>query len=36
MLINLYYETKRIRCNLSITTSSDASLICTSGARTYI
>nr|DAM05245.1 MAG TPA: hypothetical protein [Caudoviricetes sp.] len=36
MLINLYYKAKRIRCNLSIATSSNASLICTSSTRTYI
>nr|DAN23420.1 MAG TPA_asm: Protein of unknown function (DUF2688) [Bacteriophage sp.] len=36
MLISLYYKTKCIRCNLSIATSSNTSLICTSRTRTYI
>nr|DAL65023.1 MAG TPA_asm: hypothetical protein [Caudoviricetes sp.] len=36
LLINFYYKTKRIRCDFAITTSSNASLICTSSTRTYI
>nr|DAH29994.1 MAG TPA: hypothetical protein [Caudoviricetes sp.] len=35
-MINFYYKTKRIRCDLAITASSNASLVCTSGTRTYI
>nr|DAO24269.1 MAG TPA: hypothetical protein [Caudoviricetes sp.] len=36
LLVNFYYKTKRVRCNISVAASSNAGLVCSSGSRTYV